>query len=88
MTRDALRTTCLLLALLAPAVPSSAQPPQNDPCGSPAGGFNFWVQYRLCSIARGVPKETQVEAPSSLHLNEVGLAERGFDQLIATRTST
>jgi hypothetical protein len=65
MARFARQITCLLTLLLAVAAPAAGQNAA-DPCGSPAGGFSFWVQYRLCNIARSVPKETHVEAPSSL----------------------
>jgi hypothetical protein len=47
MTLDMLRITCLLVGLLAAAVPGAAQTADADPCGSPAGGFNTWVGYRV-----------------------------------------
>jgi len=64
MTRYALQITSLLIALLAVPVPGAAQA-DTDPCGSPTGGFNFWVKYRLCNLARSTPKEVHAEPPSS-----------------------
>jgi hypothetical protein len=82
MPRFARHLTCLLTVLLAVAAPAAGQA-TNDPCGSPSGGFNFWVQYRLCNIARSVPKETHVEAPSSLPGSTALVEKAGHPDIVS-----
>ena len=82
MARFTRQVTCLLTVLLAVASPAVGQT-ANDPCGSPAGGFNFWVQYRLCNIARSAPKETHVEAPSSLPGSTALVEKAGHPDIVS-----
>ena len=93
ITRHALRTPVLVAALLAAqatawttvAAAEPDQPPAAAPaaataesaCGSTKGGFTFWLNFRLCELARTMtPADDQVEAPSAT-AGSTSIVEKG-----------
>jgi hypothetical protein len=91
MTRNVRHVTWIAIALVLSVVaPAAAQPPAatppaetRDSCGATAGGFNFWLANRLCTIARSAPKDAHVEPPASLAGSTTLVEKAGHPDIVS-----